>query len=107
MQSKVVESEWSIGNAPFLRCCHKPNEGIPLYSTAAASSDSVVRCRVSSSRVQCCVVHAAMGVTASTSLARLRESPALQRFVGTAAVAEGDEFWSQLLSFSYPPPKSA
>ena len=41
---------------PFLRCCHMPNEGIPLYATAATSSDSVVRCRVSSAvlRGACC-----------------------------------------------------
>ena len=90
MQSKVVESEWSIGNAPFLRCCHMPNEGIPLYSPAALLECSAAWC----------MLRWAPGVTASTSLARLRESPALQLFVGTAAVAEG-EFWSQLLSFSY------
>ena len=33
MQSKVVENEWSIGNAPFLRCCHMPNGPLTTGTT--------------------------------------------------------------------------
>ena len=47
-----------------------------------------------------------MGVTASTSLARLRDNSALLRFVGEKAVTEDDVFWKELLSFSYVPPRN-
>ena len=41
-----------------------------------------------------------MGVTVSTSLARIKENPLLLRFVGTEPVAEGDGFWRELLTFT-------
>ena len=45
-----------------------------------------------------------MGVTVSTSLAKVKDNPLLLRFVGTEAVAEGDQFWKELLSFTYNQP---
>lgn len=47
-----------------------------------------------------------MGVTASTSLGRLRDNPALLKFVGEKVVAESDVFWKDLLSFTYVPPRN-
>ena len=48
----------------------------------------------------------AMGVTVSTSLAKIRENPLLLRFVGGETIPEGDAFWKELLSFAYSPPKN-
>lgn len=45
-----------------------------------------------------------MGVTVSTSLAKIKENPLLLRFVGSQTIGEGDKFWSELLSFTYGPP---
>ena len=47
-----------------------------------------------------------MGVTASTSLAKVKENALLLRFVGTEKVAEGDGFWKELLTFSTSQPAS-
>ena len=47
-----------------------------------------------------------MGVTASTTLVKLRDNPVLLKFVGSSAIPESDEFWKELLSFSYVPPKT-
>ena len=45
-----------------------------------------------------------MGVSSSTSLSKLRENIVLQRFVGEGKIEPGDDFWDQLLSFSYATP---
>jgi len=47
-----------------------------------------------------------MGVTVSTSLAKIKENPLLLRFVGGETIPEGDGFWKELLSFAYSPPKN-
>lgn len=47
-----------------------------------------------------------MGLTASTSLSKLGGNAVLQKFVGTVSVPENDDFWKELLTFSYSPPKS-
>ncbi|CAI8033480.1 Dymeclin [Geodia barretti] len=47
-----------------------------------------------------------MGVTVSTSLAKIKENPLLLRFVGSEKVAEGDGFWKELLTFTAAHPAS-
>ena len=47
-----------------------------------------------------------MGITASTSLARLRENKVLLQFVGQTPIAQADDFWKSLLTFSFPQPKT-
>ena len=47
-----------------------------------------------------------MGVTVSTSLAKVKENPLLLRFVGNVTVAEGDGFWKELLTFTMAQPAS-
>lgn len=47
-----------------------------------------------------------MGVSVSTSLSKLKENPILLKFVDNSPIADGDDFWNELLSFSYSPPKS-
>lgn len=47
-----------------------------------------------------------MGVTVSTSLVKIKENPLLLRLVGSQTISEGDEFWRELLSFTYSPPAS-
>ena len=58
---------------------------------------------------RCCprlVSEGAMGVTVSTSLAKIKENPLLLRFVGSEKVAEGDGFWKELLTFTAAHPAS-
>ena len=46
-----------------------------------------------------------MGITASTSLEQLSENKVLERFIGPTAVADTDEYWDTLLTFSFNPPR--
>ncbi len=45
-----------------------------------------------------------MGASSSTSLSKLQENNILQKFVGPNRISKEDEFWDQLLSFSYASP---
>ena len=52
------------------------------------------------------IIAESMGVSVSTSLSKLKENPILLKFVDNSPILEGDDFWNELLSFSYTPPKS-
>lgn len=45
-----------------------------------------------------------MGIASSTSLKELGRNELLEKFVGEAPIADSEEYWDKLLTFSFKPP---